>query len=120
MEEEGLVDNARRLGEEIIGPELQRLKDRHPSIGDVRGVGCFWAVELVTDRATKEPLAAYGGSSPAMNEVIGKCKELGLIVFANFNRIHVVPPLNTSDEIVREGLSILDQALTVADEHAKG
>jgi len=120
MEEEGLIENARRLGEEVIGPELRSLKERHPSVGDVRGVGCFWAVELVTDRETKEPLAAYGGSSPAMNEVIGKCKELGLIVFANFNRIHVVPPLNTSDDIVCEGLEILDQALTVADQHAKG
>lgn len=52
-----------------------------------------------------------------MGEVIGKCKELGLLVFANFNRIHVVPPLNTSDDIVREGLALLDQALALADRH---
>ena len=117
MEEEQMLENATRLAHEVIGPELERMKNEHPSIGDVRGVGCFWAVELVTNRETKEPLAAYGGSSPAMGEVIGKCKELGLLVFANFNRIHVVPPLNTSDDIVREGLALLDQALALADRH---
>src|SRR5699024_9558924 len=101
-------------------PALRRLQEAHPSVGDVRGVGCFWAVELVTDRETKEPLAPYGGSSAAMAEVIGKCKELGLIVFANFNRIHVVPPLNIDDDILREGIAILDEALAVADHHYKG
>lgn len=120
MTEEGMVENSARLGREIIGPELERIKDQHPAVGDVRGVGCFWAVELVTDRQTKEPLAPYGGSSAAMGEVIGKCKELGLVVFANFNRIHVVPPLNTPDEVVREGLSILNDALSVADQHYQG
>lgn len=120
MTEEGMVENSARLGREIIGPELERIKDQHPAVGDVRGVGCFWAVELVTDRQTKEPLAPYGGSSAAMGEVIGKCKELGLVVFANFNRIHVVPPLNTPDEVVREGLSILNEALSVADQHYQG
>lgn len=120
MTEEGMIDNAARLGREVIGPALRRLQEAHPSVGDVRGVGCFWAVELVTDRETKEPLAPYGGSSAAMAEVIGKCKELGLVVFANFNRIHVVPPLNIDDDILREGIAILDEALAVADQHYKG
>ena len=117
MDEEGMIENAARLGSEIIRPSLERLKELHPAVGDVRGVGCFWAVELVTDRQTKEPLAPYGGSSSAMAEVISKCGELGLIVFANFNRIHVVPPLNVDDEIIREGLAILDEALSVADQY---
>lgn len=52
-----------------------------------------------------------------MNNVIAKCKELGLLVFASFNRIHVVPPLNTQDEVVQQGLQIIDQALDVADEY---
>lgn len=120
MEDEKMIANARRLGEEIIGPELERMKQQHPAVGDVRGVGCFWAVEFVTNRKTKEPMAPYGGSSPAMGEVIAKAKELGLIVFANFNRIHVVPPLNTPDEVVKEGLTILDEALAVADQHYTG
>ena len=120
MTDEQMLDNATRLGNELIEPELRRMKEQHPAIGDVRGVGCFWAVELVTNRETKEPLAPYGGSSTAMGEVIGKCKELGLLVFANFNRIHVVPPLNTADDVVREGLAILDEALALADKHYQG
>ncbi|WP_298416446.1 aminotransferase class III-fold pyridoxal phosphate-dependent enzyme, partial [Brevibacterium sp.] len=115
METEGMVDNSDRLGAEIIGPTLREFAQRHPSIGDVRGMGCFWAVELVKDRTTKEPLAAYGGSSPEMNEVIAALKADGVLPFANFNRIHVVPPLNTPDDDLRFGLAALDRALDVAD-----
>ena len=115
MEDEGMVDNAATVGAEIIGPGLAALADKHPSIGEVRGTGVFWALELVKDRTTREPLAAYGGSSPAMNAVIAACKAGGLLPFANFNRIHVVPPCNVSADEVREGLAILDAALDVAD-----
>ncbi|MFI6433803.1 aspartate aminotransferase family protein [Rhodococcus oryzae] len=117
MEEEKIVENAARIGNEILGPGLRELAQRHPSVGDVRGVGVFWAIELVTDRGTKEPLAPYGASSPAMNEVITACKSAGLLPFANFNRVHAVPPCTATDAEVREGLAILDTALSVADAH---
>ncbi|MCI4011885.1 aspartate aminotransferase family protein [Brevibacterium sp. ZH18] len=115
MDEEGMIENADRLGRDVIGPALRDMAQRHPAIGEVRGMGCFWAVELVKDQATKEPLAAYGGSSPEMNQVIGAMKAGGVLPFANFNRIHVVPPLNTPDADVRFGLDVLDKALTIAD-----
>jgi taurine--2-oxoglutarate transaminase len=79
----------------------------------------FWAVELVANQATREPLAPYGGSSPALNETIAACKKGGMIPFANFNRIHVVPPCNVSEQEAREGLAILDDALAAADAHVK-
>ena len=66
MKEEGVVENARRIGEDVLGPGLRELAERHPVIGEVRGLGVFWALDLVSDRATREPLAPYGGSSPAM------------------------------------------------------
>ena len=66
-----------------------------------------------SNRKTREPLAPYGGSSPAMDDVLAACKSGGLLPFANFNRIHVVPPCNVSDAEVAEGLRILDAALTV-------
>ena len=91
---------------------------RHRSVGEVRGLGVFWAIELVADQKTREPLAPYGGSSPAMAAVLAACKSGGLLPFANFNRIHAVPPCNVTDDEVAEGLRILDSALTVADEHA--
>jgi taurine--2-oxoglutarate transaminase len=114
MEDDDLVERAARLGEEVLGPELRGLAERHELVGEVRGTGAFWAVELVADRATREPLAPYGGSSPAMGAILAGCRERGLLPFANFNRIHVVPPLTISYDEAREGLSILDEALTEA------
>ena len=115
MEDEGMVANAARIGSEVLGPGLADLAARHPSVGEVRGLGVFHAIELVANPQTREPLAPYGGSSPAMNAVIAACKSGGLLPFANFNRIHAVPACNISDAEVAEGLKILDAALTVAD-----
>ncbi|MFR0638873.1 aspartate aminotransferase family protein [Arthrobacter sp. LS16] len=119
MEEEDLVANAKRLGDEIIGPRLAQFKVDHPSVGDVRGTGVFWAIELVTNRETREPLAAYGGSSPEMNQVIAAARATGLLPFANFNRLHVVPALNIPDDVLIEALDKLEQALVVADGFVK-
>ena len=94
---------------------------RHPSVGEVRGLGVFWAIELVTDRATREPLVPYnaaGAAAKPMVELANACKQRGLWPFTHFNRLHVVPPLTTSDDEMREGLAIIDEALAVADAHA--
>lgn len=115
MEDEGMVANSKRLGEEIIGPRLRQFAADHPSVGDVRGAGVFWAIELVKNRETREPLAAYGGSSPEMNEVIAAAKAAGLLPMANFNRLHVVPAMNIEDEVLVEALDRLEKALVVAD-----
>ncbi|NVN49878.1 aspartate aminotransferase family protein [Mycolicibacterium hippocampi] len=115
MADEGIVENAARIGSEVIGPTLREMADRHSCVGEVRGAGVFWAVELVADQETREPLAPYGSSSAAMNAVIAECKKTGLLPFANYNRIHVVPPCIITEELAREGLEILDRALDVAD-----
>ena len=111
MEAEGVVDNARRVGEEAIGPGLRELASRHPLIGEVRGEGVFWALDLVSDRATREPVGA---------DVIGRLKKelttRGLLPFAAENRIHVVPPCVVTDEEVRQAMAIYDEALTSVEE----
>ena len=120
MAEEGIVENAKRLGEDVIGPGLRALADRHPVIGEVRGMGVFWALELVKDRATREPLTPYNAAGPAaapMAELAAACKQRGLWPFVNMNRLHVVPPCNSSDAEVKEGLAVLDEVLTLADAH---
>jgi taurine--2-oxoglutarate transaminase len=117
MTEEGIVQNAAAIGETVLRPGLAELAARHRSIGEVRGLGVFFALDLVKDQATREPLAPYGSSSPAMDAVVQACKESGLLPFNNYNRIHVVPPCTISEAEAREGLAILDQALAVADEH---
>ncbi|MGU3645684.1 aspartate aminotransferase family protein [Microbacterium sp. C23T] len=107
MESEGIVDNARRVGEEAIGPGLAALAEKHPLIGEVRGEGVFWALDLVSDRETREPVGA---------DVIGRLKKeltsRGLLPFAAENRIHVVPPCVVTDGEVQEAMSIYDEALT--------
>ncbi|MEO9237356.1 MAG: aspartate aminotransferase family protein, partial [Jatrophihabitantaceae bacterium] len=70
MAEEGIVENAARIGEQVLGPGLRELAERHPVIGEVRGLGVFWALDLVTDRASRQPLAPYGGTSEAMAELV--------------------------------------------------
>ncbi len=119
MEEEGIVENAAEIGRNVIGPALREFAERHRSVGEVRGAGVFWAIELVADRASKEPLAPYGSSSPAMIEVLAACKSSGLLPFANFNRVHIVPPCTVSEDEAREGLAIVDRALDIADRHAR-
>jgi taurine--2-oxoglutarate transaminase len=121
--EEGVLEHARMLGSDVIGPALTKIAEKHPSVGEVRGLGVFWAVELVRDRATREPLVPFNASGPAaapMAEFAAACKQRGLWPFIHFNRTHVVPPCTTSVEDVQHGLEILDEALDVADSHTTG
>ena len=120
MEEEKMVENAAQMGEKVIKPLLQGLMAKHKVIGEVRGKGVFWALDLVTDRATRAPLAPYGASSPAMNELVAACKKLGLFPFNNYNRIHICPPCNISESELREGFAILDQAFASIAHHYTG
>jgi len=120
MRDEKVVENAREIGEKVIGPALRALAAKHPVIGEVRGVGVFWALDLVKDRATREPLAPYGGTSEAMGLFVSECKKNGLMPFSNFNRVHVVPPCNVSAEEVAEGIAIMDQAFTAIGKYYEG
>lgn len=120
MDEEGVVENAARLGTEVVEPELRRLAERHPSVGEVRGVGMFWALELVKDRETREPLVPYNATGEAnapMAAFGAAAKKRGLWPFINMNRTHVVPPCTVTEEELKEGFAALDEALSVADEH---
>ncbi|MFM7355608.1 MAG: aminotransferase class III-fold pyridoxal phosphate-dependent enzyme, partial [Actinomycetota bacterium] len=120
MKDEKIVEAAATIGEKVIGPGLRDLASKHPVIGEVRGQGTFWALDLVTDRISRAPLAPYGGSSTAMNELVGECKKLGLMPFTNFNRMHVVPPCNITEAEFNEGLAILDKAFTQIDKYYTG
>ena len=120
MKEEGIVENAARIGRDVLAPGLSELADKHPVIGEVRGLGVFWALDLVKNRQTKEPLAPYGGSSPAMNQFMAECRTRGLMPFMNFNRTHVVPPCIVTDAEAKEGLAILDEVFTLIDAHYEG
>lgn len=108
MAEDGVVEHAAALGADVLGPGLAAIAERHPCVGDVRGLGVFWAVELVADRETRTPMD--------MGPVLAACKSLGLLPFATANRIHLVPPCTTTAAEAQEGLDILDRALKAGDE----
>ena len=123
FEEEGVVEHSRMLGTDVIGPELRAMQERHPSIGEVRGLGTFWAIELVKNRDTREmyvPYNAVGADAAPMGELAAACKAKGLWPFTHFNRIHVVPPCTTSVDDVKAGLAILDEVLALADAKYEG
>ncbi|MEU6220623.1 aspartate aminotransferase family protein [Streptomyces sp. NPDC047022] len=119
MAEEGVVANASVVGAQVIEPGLRALAERHPSVGDVRGVGMFWALELVKNRETREPLVPYNAAGEAnapMAAFGSAAKANGLWPFVNMNRTHVVPPCTITEAEAKEGLAALDAALAVADE----
>lgn len=110
FEEEGILERVRDLAERVLAPRLAALAEKHPSIGEVRGKGFFWALELVTDRETREPLAGAN-----YNAVVAACKAAGLWPFAAGNRLQIAPPLIISEDDLVAGLDIIDAALDVAD-----
>ncbi len=118
MHDEDTVAAAERLGTEILGPGLTKLAENHPSIGDVRGIGGLWTLELVRDQQTKEPLVPVGATGPSnapMAAFTQACVSRGLVPLVLGNRIHVAPPLNVSDTDAATGLAILNVALAAAD-----
>jgi taurine---2-oxoglutarate transaminase len=119
FQEEGVVENAAEVGA-YLGDGLHGLAERHPSIGDVRGLGCFWGVELVKNRETREMLVPYNASGEAAAPVAQLAKaalERGLYLMTHWNVIMVVPPLTITRAEVDEGLAVLDEALAIADEY---
>ena len=118
FQDEGIIEHARHLGDDIISGELDKIAARHPSVGEVRGLGVFWAIELVRNQDTREPLVPFnatGADAAPMGAVAAACKAAGLWPFTHFNRLHVVPPITISDDDVMTGLAIIDEALEVAD-----
>jgi taurine--2-oxoglutarate transaminase len=114
MADERIIERADRLGREVFGPGLAEIAARHEIVGEVRGVGAFWALELVRDKATRQPLVPFNAAGDANAPMValgGACRRRGLLPFVNGSRTHVVPPLTITDEEARYGLALLDEAL---------
>jgi taurine--2-oxoglutarate transaminase len=107
MADERVVEHAAALGREVFGPGLATLAEKHDRIGEARGTGAFWAVELVADPVTREPL-----DTASVGRIVAACRASGLLPMPNANRLHLVPPLTTTAAQVTEALAVLDRALT--------
>jgi taurine--2-oxoglutarate transaminase len=120
-EEEGLVENSKQLGHFLLS-RLEEIKKLHPSVGDVRGLGLFAAIELVKDRETREPLIPwtvefYEKKHPLASQLLGRLKERGLYTYMRWNVLMICPPLCISEEELAWGLDRIDEALTLVDEY---
>ncbi|MBW6464111.1 MAG: aminotransferase class III-fold pyridoxal phosphate-dependent enzyme [Firmicutes bacterium] len=114
-EEEKLIENSAAMGE-ILKKRLNDMKEKHPSIGDVRSIGLFAAIELVKDRDTKEPLAPWNGPDPGIMGQISKClKEKGVYVYPRWNYLFLAPPIAINEEELKFGLDAIDECLDLAD-----
>jgi taurine--2-oxoglutarate transaminase len=116
-QDDGLMENTKQM-EGMMAEGLAGLKDRHPSIGDVRGIGLFWIIELAKDRDTHEQLVPWNakpselGPMPALARYL---RQNGLYTFTKWNWIYVVPPLCINREQIEEGLAVIHGALEIAD-----
>jgi taurine---2-oxoglutarate transaminase len=117
--EEGIVEHAVEMGP-LFEERLRGLADRHPSIGETRGLGCFWGIELVRNRDTREmlvPFNATGEAAAPVNRIAKAALERGLYLMAHWNVIIVAPPLTITPDELDEGVAVLDEVLAIADEY---
>jgi taurine--2-oxoglutarate transaminase len=119
FKEEGIVENSAEMGG-VFAEKLRGLQEKHPAIGDVRGLGCFWGLELVKNRETREPLVPFNATGEAFAPVARVAKaalERGLYLMTHWNVIIVAPPLTITRDEIDEGIGVLDEALSIADEY---
>ncbi|HEY2354608.1 MAG TPA: aminotransferase class III-fold pyridoxal phosphate-dependent enzyme [Gaiellaceae bacterium] len=117
--EEGIVEHAASLGP-VFESMLGDLAQKHPSVGEVRGLGCFWGLELVKNRETREPLVPFNASGEAAAPVARLAKaalDRGLYLMTHWNVVMVCPPLVVTQEELAEGIAILDDVLAIADDY---
>jgi len=114
LREDKLVEHAAGMGP-VLKRLLTDLGEAHPSVGEVRSIGLFGILELVKDRKTKEPMAAWNGSSPEMVAFRKTCLDHGLFLYTHWHTVLIIPPLIISEEQLKEGFEVLDEALEITD-----
>jgi taurine---2-oxoglutarate transaminase len=123
MQRLGLVERARDLAP-YLEKKLEALKSRHISIGEVRGLGLFWGVELVKNRSTREPLNTMAekiaGKSMVVDRVAGKMLAAGVSIQAWISHFVIAPPLIIEKQEIDAGIQALDDALPLADALVEG
>ncbi len=114
LQEDKLVERAASLGSSL-SRHLSGLKEKHPSVGDIRSIGLFGILELVKNRETKEPMTGWDSSSPEMDALKKYCREHGLFIYTHWHTILIIPPLIITKEQLAEGFAVIDEALTITD-----
>ena len=117
--DDNLIENANKMGA-VLGKRLNELKEKHASVGDVRGKGLFWGVELVKNKETKEPFVTRSEKfNPNMlKKVSTAALEKGVYIVNVINTLIVAPPLIVEEEQIDHGIRVLDEALKIADKES--
>lgn len=118
--EDSIFENVRQVGQ-ALGRELERLKSKHPSIGDVRRSGLFSIIEFVKNRQTKEPMAPFNAKASemgAMGKLGAFLRDNGIFAFVRWNNLHINPPLIVTESQLMEALAVVDRACDLTDEAA--
>jgi taurine--2-oxoglutarate transaminase len=114
MIDDDMIGHTRRMGR-VLSELHQQMKQKHPSVGDVRSIGLFGVLELVKNRKTKEPMAPFNGTSPEMQKLGAFFRQEGMYVFLNWNNLFTNPPLCITEEQLRESFTTIDRALEITD-----
>ncbi|GEM87345.1 aminotransferase class III-fold pyridoxal phosphate-dependent enzyme [Meiothermus granaticius] len=114
-EEEHLFENVEQQGA-YLASRLEAMKRKYACVGDVRYKGLFSVLELVRDKATKEPLAPFNGTSPEMAKLAAHLKSKHIYAFLRFNWAFVCPPLVINQEELKYGLDAYEEGLALVDE----
>jgi len=114
MIDDDMVGHTQRMGR-VLSELHQEMKRKHPSVGDVRSIGLFGVLELVKNRATKEPMAPFNGTSPEMQKLGAFFRQEGMYVFINWNNLFTNPPLCITEEQLRQSFLLIDRALEITD-----
>jgi taurine--2-oxoglutarate transaminase len=113
-EEDSLIARAAQMGERMASWHAA-LAAKHPSVGAVRSIGLFGIIELVRDRATREPMAPMNGTSPEMAALGKFFREEGLFTFVRWNYFFTNPPLTITEDELGEAFAIIDRGLEITD-----
>src|SRR5678809_1507782 len=118
-EDDNLIENAAVMGK-YMDEQIEIMTKDHPSIGDWRNQGLLGCLELVKNRETKEPMAPFNAKADemaVMNKVAGRLKDLGMYTFVRWSYIFIAPPLCINKEQIDEGLAMISDAISIADQH---
>lgn len=112
--DEKIIENAVSMGN-LMGELMKKMKEKHPCVGDVRNEGLFGCMEMVKDRATKEPLVPWNGAGEVTAKINKSLLEDGIYMYIRWNYMFVVPPLVINEEQMRKAFTAIDKALSIGD-----
>lgn len=114
IQEDGLIEKAEKMGQ-ILSSLLFKLAEEHPSVGEVRSIGLFGAIEIVQDKLTRQPMGDYDQVNPPLLSIQKYSREHGLFHYIHDNIILIIPPLIIEKQELSTGMEILSNALNMTD-----